>query len=88
MPYTPSRLSATTRKPETAPPRMATWTARTRLCWAAAAVRRLAFTLMYMPMMPDAIEHGRTDQERDAGADAEVEPEDAGVGYLSRPRRG
>ena len=56
MPYTPSSDRATTRKPETAPPRIATWTASTRLRWAAAAVRRFALTLMYMPMMPDAIE--------------------------------
>ncbi len=57
MPYTPSRERATTRKPETAPPRIATWTASTRLRRAAAAVRTLDRTLMYMPMIPDAIEH-------------------------------
>ncbi len=56
MPYTPSSDRATTRKPETAPPRMATGTAPTRLLRAAAAVRRFALTLMNMPMMPDAIE--------------------------------
>ena len=57
MPQTPSSDSATTRKPETAPPRIATWTASTRLRRAADAVRTLALTLMYMPMIPDAIEH-------------------------------
>ena len=35
---------------------MATWTASTRLRRAAAAVRTLALTLMYMPMIPEAIE--------------------------------
>ena len=57
MPHTPRSDRATTRKPETAPPRIATWTASTRLRRAAAAVRRFDLTLMYMPMMPDAIEH-------------------------------
>ena len=57
MPHTPSSDRATTRKPETAPPRIATWTASTRLRRAADAVRTLALTLMYMPMIPDAIEH-------------------------------
>ena len=57
MPYTPISDRATTRNPETAPPRIATWTASTRLRRAAEAVRTLAFTLMYMPMIPDAIEH-------------------------------
>src|SRR5438034_29532 len=56
MPHTPSSDSATTRKPETAPPRIATWTASTRLRRAAAAVRRFERTLMYMPMIPDAME--------------------------------
>ncbi len=56
MPHTPSSESATTRKPETAPPRMATWTAPTRLVRAAAAVRTFERTLTNMPMMPDAIE--------------------------------
>ena len=41
MPHTPSSERATTRKPETAPPRMAVWTAPTRLVWAAAAVRHV-----------------------------------------------
>ncbi len=57
MPHTPRSDRATTRKPETAPPRMATWTASTRLRRAAAAVRTLALTLMNMPMIPEAIEH-------------------------------
>ena len=52
MPSTPSRLSATTRKPETAPPRSETLMASLTLRWAAAAVRRLAWTAMYMPMKP------------------------------------
>ena len=56
MPHTPSSERATTRKPETAPPRMATCTASTRLRRAAAAVRTLERTLMYMPMMPEAME--------------------------------
>ena len=41
----------------TAPPRIATWTASTRLRRAADAVRTLALTAMSMPMMPEAIEH-------------------------------
>ena len=57
MPHTPRSERATTRNPETAPPRIATWTASTRLRCAADAVRTFALTLMYMPMMPDAIEH-------------------------------
>ena len=56
MPHTPSSERATTRKPETAPPRMAVWTAPTRLVWAAAAVGTLARTLTHMPMMPATIE--------------------------------
>ena len=56
MPQTPSSDRATTRKPDTAPPRIATWTASTRLRRAAAAVRTFDLTLMYMPMIPDAIE--------------------------------
>src|SRR5919198_439057 len=56
MPHTPRSDKATTRKPETAPPRIATCTASTRLRRAAAAVRTFERTLMYMPMMPDAIE--------------------------------
>ena len=56
MPHTPRSDRATTRKPETAPPRIATWTASTRLRRAAEAVRTLALTAMNMPMIPDAIE--------------------------------
>ena len=56
MPHTPRSESATTRNPETAPPRIATWTASTRLRRAADAVRTFALTLISMPMMPDAIE--------------------------------
>ena len=57
MPHTPRSESATTRNPETAPPRIATWTASTRLRRAADAVRTLALTATNMPMMPEAIEH-------------------------------
>jgi hypothetical protein len=57
MAHTPSNERATTRKPDTAPPRIATWTASTRLRRAAEAVRTFALTLMNMPMIPDAIEH-------------------------------
>jgi hypothetical protein len=56
MPHTPRSDRATTRNPETAPPRIATWTASTRLRRAADAVRTLAFTATNMPMIPDAIE--------------------------------
>ena len=56
MPHTPSSDRATTRNPETAPPRIATWTASTRLRRAADAVRTLERTLMVMPMMPESIE--------------------------------
>ena len=54
--YTPSSESAATRKPETAPPRMATCTALTTPWRAAAVVRRFAFTLTYIPMTPDTME--------------------------------
>ena len=47
---TPMRLSATTRKPETAPPRSETVIASFRLFCAAAAVRTLERTAMNMPM--------------------------------------
>ena len=57
MPHTPSSDRATTRNPETAPPRIATWTASTRLRRAADAVRTLVLTATNMPMIPDAIEH-------------------------------
>jgi hypothetical protein len=53
---TPSSDRATTRKPETAPPRIATWTASTRLRRAADATRTFALTLTSMPMIPQAIE--------------------------------
>ncbi len=66
MPHTPSSESATTRKPETAPPRMATWTASTRLRRAAAAVRTLERTETVMPMMPDAIEHAAPTRKANA----------------------
>jgi hypothetical protein len=56
MAHTPASDRATTRKPETAPPRIATLTASTRLRRAAAAVRTLDLTLTYMPMIPEAIE--------------------------------
>ena len=56
MPHTPSSDRATTRKPDTAPPRIATWTASTTLRWAAEAVRTFALTLTNMPMIPEAIE--------------------------------
>ncbi len=66
MPQTPSSDRATTRKPETAPPRIATWTASTRLRRAADAVRTFDLTLMYMPMIPDAIEHAAPTRKANA----------------------
>ena len=54
--HTPSSDRATTRNPETAPPRIATWTASTRLRRAADAVRTFERTLIVMPMMPESIE--------------------------------
>ena len=56
MSHTPSSDRETTRKPETAPPRIATCTASTRLRRAADAVRTLDRTLIVMPMMPESIE--------------------------------
>ena len=82
MPHTPSSDRATTRKPETAPPRIATWTASTRLRRAAAAVRRLDLTLMNMPMMPDAIEQAAPTRKAIAGPDAEI-----GAPPMRRSRR-
>src|SRR5919109_1304081 len=70
MPQTPRSESATTRKPETAPPRIATWTASTRLRRAADAVRTFDRTLMYIPMIPEAIDqvdHDADDDGRGAG---------------------
>ena len=57
MPQTPSSERATTRNPETAPPRIATCTASTRLRRAAEAVRTFDLTATNMPMIPEAIEH-------------------------------
>ena len=56
MAKTPMSESATTRMPETAPPRSEMRSASARLCCAAAAVRRFDFTATNMPMMPDSIE--------------------------------
>src|SRR4029079_13186703 len=53
---TPMRLRATTRKPETAPPRRAVLMASARLFCAAEAVRPLARTAIDMPMYPDTPE--------------------------------
>ena len=66
MPHTPSSDRETTRKPETAPPRIATWTASTRLRRAAAAVRTLERTLIVMPMMPEAIEQAAPTRKANA----------------------
>src|SRR3954447_16705048 len=63
---TPSSDSATTRNPDTAPPRMATWTASTRLRRAADAVRTLVLTATNIPMMPDAIEHAAPTRKANA----------------------
>ena len=52
MPDTPNRLRATTRKPDTAPPRRETVIASLRLRVAAEAARLLERTEMYMPMYP------------------------------------
>ena len=71
MPQTPSSDRATTRKPETAPPRIATWTASTRLRRAAEAVRTFDLTLMYMPMIPDAIEQAAPTRKAIAVTDAD-----------------
>src|SRR4030042_2516349 len=54
MPDTPSRLSETTRKPDTAPPRRETVMASLRLGVAAEAQRAFERTEMYMPMNPDS----------------------------------
>ena len=75
---------ATTRKPETAPPRIATWTASTRLRRAAAAVRRFALTAMYMPMMPDAIEQAAPTRKATPVLMPSSSAEDVGVGDLLR----
>ena len=56
MPDTPRRLSDTTRKPETAPPRRETVIASFRLRVAAEAQRAFERTEMYMPMYPDSAE--------------------------------
>ena len=66
MPQTPSSDRATTRNPETAPPRIATWTASTRLRRAADAVRTLVLTATNMPMIPDAIEHAAPTRKANA----------------------
>ncbi len=84
MPHTPSRDRATTRKPETAPPRIATWTASTRLRRAAEAVRTLALTLMYMPMIPEAIEHSAPTKKANAVIRPMGRPARSGTSATSR----
>jgi hypothetical protein len=54
MPHTPRSDSATTRKPDTAPPRSATVSACETPVRAAAATRTLERTATHMPMMPDS----------------------------------
>ena len=71
MPHTPSSDRATTRKPETAPPRIATWTASTRLRRAADAVRTFDLDAMNMPMIPEAIEQAAPTRKAIAGHDAD-----------------
>src|SRR3972149_10914466 len=56
MPDTPRRLSDTTRKPDTAPPRKETVIASLRLRVAAEAQRTLERTDIDMPMYPDSAE--------------------------------
>ena len=53
---TPMSERATTRIPETAPPRSEIRRASATECWAAAAVRRFDFTATNMPRIPEAIE--------------------------------
>ena len=77
MPHTPSSDRATTRKPLTAPPRIATWTASTRLRRAADAVRTFERTLIVMPMIPESIEQNGADEERDAGEHADRDAREA-----------
>ena len=74
MPQTPSSDRATTRKPETAPPRIATWTASTRLRRAADAVRTFGLHAMNMPMIPDAIEQAAPTRKAIAGQDPDRQP--------------
>src|SRR5690349_19041165 len=50
---TPSKERATTRKPETAPPRREVTRASPRLCLAALAVRLLVCTATDIPMKPE-----------------------------------
>ena len=83
MPQTPRSDRATTRKPETAPPRIATWTASTRLRRAAEAVRTFALTLMYMPMIPEAIEQAAPTRKAIAGPDADGAPASDGTSATS-----
>ena len=88
MPHTPSSDSATTRKPETAPPRSATWTRLDEAALrAAAAVRRFALTLMYMPMMPDAIEQAAPTRNAMAVRMPSSDPKIVGVGDVLASRR-
>ncbi len=66
MPHTPSSDRDTTRNPDTAPPRIATWTASTRLRRAADAVRTFDLTATNMPMIPDAIEQAAPTRKANA----------------------
>ena len=55
---------------------------------AAAAVRTFDLTLMYMPMMPEAIEQAAPTRKAMPVAPAEVDAEDVGVGDLLASRPG
>ncbi len=63
---------------------MATWTASTRLRRAAAAVRTFDLTLMYMPMMPEAIEQAAPTRKATPVRMPELGAEDVGVGDVLR----
>src|SRR6185369_16847452 len=65
-PHTPSSERATTRNPETAPPRIATWTASTRLRRAADAVRTIDLTATRLQMIPDATEQAAPTRKANA----------------------
>ena len=78
----PERQRPDDEEPGYRPPRMATWTASTRLWRAAAAVRTFD-----RDVHPDhARRHGAqgADEERDRGHDPQLDPEDVGIRHLWR----
>ena len=85
-PPTPSRLIATTNRPDTAPPRSAIWSARFRLVRAALAVRMFARIETNIPMIAGDARTQRAEHERERCPGREDQL--AGLARMRRPEVG